>query len=546
VTSSLTSLLISPTFYQEILPDPSGTGKGGQQNDPSGWNGVTRRWEQTGGRLANLALGLMVMLLLLGLPAWQGTEVAALGLPGWGKPWPKQGAPLAGRASGGLQEVSPPSAVQQLREALSVREPRVTIEAPVAETLLPDGPWILRLHAEDWPLVDAGPLGLGPHLVVQLDDAIPRRVTSTEVTMPPLEPGSHRLTVYAAWPWGEAVKNPGAWRQVRLHRVAENPLSLPARGSPQLLGVSPTAPAAAEPVLVDWLLIDAPLQHLRDNDASWRLRISVNSDSFLVDRQTPLWLEGWRVGSNALQLELVDPHGAPLNPPFNSLVREVRLDPEALRPPWLAARLSDSDLARLLGEAPPELPESQIAPAEPEPELEPQLEPEPQPEPEASQKQEGEPMADDPGRAKARPQPPSWPGQQPDRVADSSNLSESADPIEPPAQQKSTTGSGSATPLANAPAVEEQERLVPAQTQEPLAPQEVLQPLESGPRPRAPRMLEEQATSLPAEPEPSPARETNSLDIAPGSAREELNADGTMIRTESPGLLARLRRRLGR
>jgi len=41
-------------------------------------------------------------------------------------------------------------------------------------------------------------------------------------------------------------------------------------------------------VLIDWLLLDAPLQNLRGDDARWRLRISVNGDSFLVDRQTPL------------------------------------------------------------------------------------------------------------------------------------------------------------------------------------------------------------------------------------------------------------------
>ena len=36
--------------------------------------------------------------------------------------------------------------------------------------------------------------------------------------MPPLNPGSHRLTVYAARPWGEVVKSPGASRQIRLVR----------------------------------------------------------------------------------------------------------------------------------------------------------------------------------------------------------------------------------------------------------------------------------------------------------------------------------------
>jgi hypothetical protein len=201
--------------------------------------------------------------------------------------------------------------------------------------------------------VDAGHLGLGPHLRVQLDDGPARAVTTTEVTMPSLTPGSHRLTVYAAWPWGEAVKDPGASRQIRLHRVAANPLALPAAGSPQLLLVSPVEPLASEPVLLDWLLLDAPLQNLRDGDDRWRLRVTLNGDSFLVDRQEPLWLRGWRRGSNALLLELVDPRGNPLNPPFNSLVREVILSSAAEAAPWRGARLDEEQLARLLGRIPP-------------------------------------------------------------------------------------------------------------------------------------------------------------------------------------------------
>lgn len=141
-----------------------------------------------------------------------------------------------GRSS--QQEVAPPLAVQQLQEALDGRRPQLEILSPADGALLPAGPWTLRLKVEDWPLVDAGPLGLGPHVVVQLDGD-PLTLTDTSTTMRPLEPGSHRLTVFAARPWGEAVKGPGAQRQIRLHRVAANPLSQPAPGSPQLIAVSP-------------------------------------------------------------------------------------------------------------------------------------------------------------------------------------------------------------------------------------------------------------------------------------------------------------------
>jgi len=278
---------------------------------------------------------------------------------------PAPAAPAPGRSS--QQEVAPPLAVQQLQEALEARRPRVEIVSPADGTLLPAGPWTLRLRVEDWPLVDAGPLGLGPHLVVQLDGDAPLPLTATSTTMRPLEPGSHRLTVYAARPWGEAVKGPGAQRQIRLHRVAANPLGQPAKGSPQLIAVSPRGTAAGTPLLLDWLLLEAPLQNLRSGDASWRLRVSINGDSFLVDHQTPLWLEGWRTGSNALQLDLLDGLGELLNPPFNSLVGEVILEPGAEPARWQQGALTAAEVAILVGEAPPPAPPEPVAEPEPEP-----------------------------------------------------------------------------------------------------------------------------------------------------------------------------------
>ena len=243
--------------------------------------------------------------------------------------------------SGRLQEVAPPGAVQQLQEALALRRPQVTIEAPRDGANLPAGPIKLSLQVRDWPLVDAGDLGLGPHVAVQVDDLPAIRLSGLELELPSLSPGSHRITAYAARPWGEAVKSPGAWSQIRVHRVTANPLAIPQPGTPQLLPVSPADLAGSEPLLLDWLLLDAPLQGLRDNDGSWRLRVSVNGDSFLVDQNSPLWLKGWQPGSNSLLLELVDGLGEPLNPPFNSLVREVVLDPSKPGLGWQKGRLAE-------------------------------------------------------------------------------------------------------------------------------------------------------------------------------------------------------------
>ena len=296
--------------------------------------------------------------------------------------------------SGRLQEVAPPGAVQQLQEALALRRPQVTIEAPRDGANLPAGPIKLSLQVRDWPLVDAGELGLGPHVVVQVDDLPAIRLSGLELELPSLSPGSHRITAYAARPWGEAVKSPGAWSQIRVHRVTANPLAIPQPGTAQLIPVSPADLAGSEPLLLDWLLLDAPLQGLRDNDGSWRLRVSVNGDSFLVDQNSPLWLKGWQPGSNSLLLELVDGLGEPLNPPFNSLVREVVLDPSKPGLAWQKGRLAEGELAQLLGTAPPEPPAQTPTQPEPEPEPEPELELEPELEPEPESEPEPEPVAE--------------------------------------------------------------------------------------------------------------------------------------------------------
>lgn len=291
-----------------------------------------------------MALLLAVSLAGASLPP----PAAALSLP-WRRPAQAEDAAIGvGRVMPPLQEVSPPEAVQQIQTALAARQPVVEIVSPAPDSLLPPGPWTLRLRVHDWPLVEGG-----PHLVVQLDQQAPQLWTRSEGVLPELSPGSHRLTVYAALPWGEARKNPGAVQQIRLHRGASNPPALPAPGSPQLLAVSPSGPAAREPLLLDWLLLDAPLQNVGGSGTQWRLRVTINGDAVLLDQQAPLWLRGWRQGLNALRLELLDGRGEPLNPPFNSLVQEVDLGGMAAAPRWQGGRLSASELAMLLGESTP-------------------------------------------------------------------------------------------------------------------------------------------------------------------------------------------------
>ena len=400
------------------------------------------------------------------------------------------------KPSGQLQEVAPPGAVQQVRERLNDLAPQIEVLSPANDSTLPAGPWTLKLKVQDWPLYEDETNGLGPHLVVQLDDQPPRRISSAAeaqgLSMPELSPGSHRLTVFAARPWGEVVKAPGASQQLRLHRVARNPSQLPASGSPQLIAASPSDLQHNEPVLIDWLLIDAPLQHLRDDDARWRLRVSVNGDSFLVDRQTPLWLKGLKRGSNAVQLELLDGRGDPLNPPFNSVVREVVID-SSPRPSWQQASLSAQALAALSGSPEPE-------PVEP-PAAEIQTK-----EPEAAPPQAAPPEASEPERPEPQPAP----------------LEEARpDPTEPPMAAE-------ATPAPIDPEPE------PAPAEPPSGP-------EQAPAPPAPTAV----APTPAPVTPVPAERTAPSSRLGGSARDLVSSDGSLIEAQPKGPLAGLKAKLG-
>ena len=485
--------------------------------------------------------GILLLLPLVLLLGWWVTEPQpawAWGLPGRAEranrsPTSSGRASDAPRSNLGPQEVAPPAAVQQLTEALSQRQPRIAILEPADGSLLPDGPWTLQLQVEDWPLVDAGSLGLGPHLMVQLDDDLPRPLLDTTAAMPALGPGSHRLTVYAVRPWGEVVKAPGASRQIRLHRVAANPLGLPAAGSPQLLAVSPSDASPGEPVLLDWLLIDAPLQNLRPDDARWRLRVSVNGDSFLVNQQTPLWLKGWKPGSNAVLLELVDGRGEPLNPPFNSLVREVRLDPAVPRPAWLGPRLSPADLATILGEAAPEPPATVVAAPEPSAPTPKQAQLPPAP---ALPETVGTgPSATEP-EAEPQAETPQWEEQGPVAEAPPEALPMPTEDTAPPATEKEQPPATQHQPAADVPPNE------PASTETAQNATDI-EPGNGGST--SIRVNETAAPPIPAGPPPG-GRPPDPTDATLRAARDEVNPDGTLIRPRRPNPLQALRERLGR
>ena len=304
-----------------------------------------------------------VVLLSAGLPVHARPGFFNRDLGSRNKPIPSS-AP-----SGKIQEVAPPGAVQQLRQELQRHHPSLRLVAPSNDTIVATEELELSFEITDWPLSSDPELGLGPHIAIQIDDRSPLRLSDSNdnrltVRIDDLEAGSHRFSAWAAYPWGEAVQSPGASIQGRVHLWQKLQGRQPERDAPWLTPVPPAGEQGLQPLLVDWLLWNAPLQNLREGDGRWRLRISIDGDSFLVDHQEALWLKGSNgAGSHDIQMELLNGLGEPITPVFNNQLVHLKA-PSGPKPGWMRSRLNESQLARLSGSPEPEMPETVEQPKE--------------------------------------------------------------------------------------------------------------------------------------------------------------------------------------
>ncbi len=256
-----------------------------------------------------------------------------------------------------FREVSPPIATQQIRSRLAKHHPKLTIESPSSGEILnkrPHESWDLVLTVNDWPLIDDPDLGLGPHLVVQVDNSDPIRITHSNqkkivIPMKGLSPGTHRIGAYLAYPWGESLKDPNTFVQSRVHFFKEMKATQPDLMQPWITVVSPSNWNLKEPVLIDFLLWNAPLQGFKEGDNRWLVKISLDEESFLVDRLGAIWIAGIHPSSNLITFELIDNIGQPIYPVFNNQLGllSLNLEKDAV---WMHATLSESELKKLIGD----------------------------------------------------------------------------------------------------------------------------------------------------------------------------------------------------
>ncbi|KAM3100149.1 hypothetical protein ACKFKF_12610 [Phormidesmis sp. 146-12] len=238
------------------------------------------------------------------------------------------------KLAGKISEVSPPEVIQELRQVLEKYQPQVTIVSPRAGEVLQDDAVEVRLQVKDLPLYKDESLGLGSHLHVFLDNQPYRAVydTSQPITFTDLAPGTHTIRVLAGRPWHESFKNDGAYAQTMFHVFTKTSDNNPDPNLPLLTYSRPQGTYGAEPILLDFYLTNAPLHLVAEEDeqddvVDWRIKVTVNGESFVVDRWQPLYLKGFKPGKNWVQLQYIDEKGNSIQNVYNNTARVFTYEP---------------------------------------------------------------------------------------------------------------------------------------------------------------------------------------------------------------------------
>ncbi|MDZ7956607.1 MAG: hypothetical protein RMY34_01655 [Aulosira sp. DedQUE10] len=233
-------------------------------------------------------------------------------------------------------EVSPPTTIQELRSALEVYQPQVAIVTPQADEVLSDNQVTVRFQVKDLPIFKDPKWELGPHLHVILDNKpyIAVYDLNQPLVLSDLSPGTHSLRVFPSRPWHESFKNEGAYAQIKFHILAKTDDNNPNPALPLLTYSRPKGDYGAEPILLDFYLTNAPL-HLVSQDnpndgiSNWRIRCTINGESFVLDRWQAVYLKGFKSGKNWVKLEFLDNQGNPVKNVFNTTVGLINYQPKA-------------------------------------------------------------------------------------------------------------------------------------------------------------------------------------------------------------------------
>jgi len=275
---------------------------------------------------------LVIALLVLSLTACGGKAVgqdASIQLAE--KPVREQNAQLSKKIS----EVAPPEVIQELRQSIENYQPQVKILSPQPDEILESNKLKVSFQVKDLPIFKNSRYELGSHLEVILDNQPELDIydLNQPLELSDLSPGTHTLRVFASRPWDESYKNEGAYAQTTFHVFTKSDDNNPDENLPILTYNSPEGSYGAEPILLDFYLTNAPLHILaKDNPdnpiADWRIRCTINGESFIIDRWQSIYLKGFNQGQNWVKLEFLDNQGNPVKNVYNSTVKVINYEPK--------------------------------------------------------------------------------------------------------------------------------------------------------------------------------------------------------------------------
>ncbi len=288
------------------------------------WLASLGRWVRRSGVALAMAIALMVT-----------------GLTGCGSPATEDDGPKTlksqQRRKSRIEEVAPPALIQQLNRQLERYQPQVKFLEPRRGGTFNSDSVTVKLSVQDLPLFKDEELGLGPHVTLIVDDHCygPIFDVSEPIVLENLTPGTHTLRAFADRPWHESFKNDGAYAQVTFNVFAGSRNNNPDPKKPLLTYSQPAGTVAAEPVLLDFYLNNAPLHWVAREDAQddiedWRVQATINGEAFVLDTWQPVYLKGLKPGTNWIELELLGDDGEPLDNVYNDTVEVITLDPTAV------------------------------------------------------------------------------------------------------------------------------------------------------------------------------------------------------------------------
>lgn len=234
-----------------------------------------------------------------------------------------------------IAEVAPPKLIQELNRNFAYTKPQVKIITPQNDQVLDSTTIEVNLEVQGITLFKNEELQMGPHVHFFVDDQPYQAIYNVDqpIILSDLTPGTHTIRAFASRPWHESFKNQEAYAQTTFHVFTKTKANNPNPKQPLLTYSRPQGNYGAEPIMLDFYLTNAPL-HLAalenpDDDINdWRIRVTVNGETFLLDTWQPIYLTGFNPGQNWIKLEFIDNNGQVIDNVFNSTVRAINYDPK--------------------------------------------------------------------------------------------------------------------------------------------------------------------------------------------------------------------------